>query len=371
MKAVVGAAVVRYGCVLAARRTSPPAAAGHWEFPGGKVEDGEAPDEAIVREIAEELGCTVEITGWLDGTSGIGSTHQLTIALARIVDGEPTPTVHDALRWLPPEELLDLEWLEPDLPFLSQLSEHLLDGEPLEGGNVGGAVRIGETVRRPVGPWTQAVHRLLAHLRAAGLDGVPAPHGRDPRGREVLDFLPGQVVDVDDELLSDGRLASLARWTARLHEAVADFEDPGPWRFFGADDPDLVAHNDLAPYNVCFDHDDVAGVFDWDLAGPSTRLMELAHLAWNGVPLFREIPAAEAARRLEIVADAYGGPSAAEILVAVPPRVQVAIHGIRRAAAAGDEGMRNLRATGEPGRIERRLADLVGRMPEILGILEP
>ena len=56
---VVGAAVVRHGRVLATRRTNPPEAAGRWEFPGGKVEPGEDAEDAVVREIREELGCDV------------------------------------------------------------------------------------------------------------------------------------------------------------------------------------------------------------------------------------------------------------------------------------------------------------------------
>jgi len=62
---VVGAAIIRDGRVLAARRTSPAAAAGRWEFPGGKVEPGETREAALVREVAEELGCRVEVTRWL------------------------------------------------------------------------------------------------------------------------------------------------------------------------------------------------------------------------------------------------------------------------------------------------------------------
>ena len=65
VKRVVGAAIVRHGCVLAARRTAPVAAAGRWEFPGGKVEPGETAEAALVRELDEELGCAVEVTGWL------------------------------------------------------------------------------------------------------------------------------------------------------------------------------------------------------------------------------------------------------------------------------------------------------------------
>src|SRR5882757_4970271 len=75
----------------------------------------------------------------------------------------------------------------------------------LPGGNIGGAVRVGSTVRRPTGPWTPAVHGLLNHLAAAGLAGVPRVLGFDDRGREILDFLPGEAYgeQVPDEVLED------------------------------------------------------------------------------------------------------------------------------------------------------------------------
>jgi mutator protein MutT len=118
---VVGAAVVRRGAVLAARRTSPPEAAGRWELPGGKVEPGETPEAAVVRELAEELGCTVAVTGWLDGQARIRPGLVLTVALARIVEGEPEPVEHDEVRWLTAARLHDVDWLEPDRPFLPAL----------------------------------------------------------------------------------------------------------------------------------------------------------------------------------------------------------------------------------------------------------
>jgi mutator protein MutT len=126
---VVGAAIVRAGRVLAARRTGPPAVAGRWELPGGKVEPGERPGEALEREVREELGCDIEVTGWLAGSSPIGETHVLTVATAVLVDGEPEPTEHDQVRWLGVEELDDVDWLEPDLPFLDEL-RHLLAARP-------------------------------------------------------------------------------------------------------------------------------------------------------------------------------------------------------------------------------------------------
>ena len=121
MKSVVGAAILRHGRVLAARRTFPASAAGRWEFPGGKVEPGETPEHALAREVAEELGCRIRVTGWLAGQASIGDTHVLTVATAALVEGDPHPHEHDLVRWLAADELGDVDWLEPDRPFLAQL----------------------------------------------------------------------------------------------------------------------------------------------------------------------------------------------------------------------------------------------------------
>ncbi len=120
----MGAAIVRGRRVLAARRTAPPATAGRWELPGGKVEPGETPEAAVVREVREELGLSVSVSGWLSGSAAIGETHVLRAALARAVSGaeEPRPTEHDQVRWLCADELDDVDWLEPDRPFLAELA---------------------------------------------------------------------------------------------------------------------------------------------------------------------------------------------------------------------------------------------------------
>lgn len=64
---------------------------------------------------------------------------------------------------------------------------------PLAGGfaNAGSVVRVGDTVRRPTGAHTIAVHQLLAHLEKVGFEGAPRAHGFDERGREVLEWIPG------------------------------------------------------------------------------------------------------------------------------------------------------------------------------------
>lgn len=126
-RVVVGVAVLSQGRLLAARRTSPAEAAGRWELPGGKVEPGESPAEAAVREVREELGCAVTVTGTLDGLQPIRPGLSLKVVLARLDSGDPVPHEHDALRWLGPEELGSVDWLEPDRPFLDSLHALLLE----------------------------------------------------------------------------------------------------------------------------------------------------------------------------------------------------------------------------------------------------
>jgi 8-oxo-dGTP diphosphatase len=125
VQVVVGAAIVRGGRVLAARRMAPASAAGRWEFPGGKVEPGETEAESLVREIVEELGVRVTVLGWLAGEQPIGARYVLRVGLASLDDGEPTPTEHDEVRWLSAGELDDVDWLDGDRPFLAELSLHL------------------------------------------------------------------------------------------------------------------------------------------------------------------------------------------------------------------------------------------------------
>jgi 8-oxo-dGTP diphosphatase len=125
MELVVGAALVHAGRVLAARRSYPAEMAGRWEFPGGKVDEGETPEVALAREISEELGCVISPTGWLAPEVEIRDGMMLRVATAILVDGEPVPRAgeHDAVRWLRVDELDDVDWLPADRPFADALRE--------------------------------------------------------------------------------------------------------------------------------------------------------------------------------------------------------------------------------------------------------
>lgn len=238
-------------------------------------------------------------------------------------------------------------------------------GEPVWlAGNVGGAWRIGGTVHRAAGPWTPAVHALLGYL-APRAEHVPRVLGFDGQGREVLTFLPGRVVDIDTGLLTPGQLDSLASWACSFHEAVAGFGHPGPWRYPHVPEASLIGHNDIAPYNVCFDGDEVAGVFDWDLAGPTTPLMELAFIAWNCVPLWRDMGDEVSAERIRRICSAYGSLHPAQLAAAVPRRIQMMLDWIPLGAAQGDAGLQRLMSQGEPERSQAALNELVPRLRRI------
>ena len=118
---MVGAALLRDGRVLASRRTGPPSLAGLWEFPGGKVEPGESDEQALVRELREELGVEgVEVGDRLGGDVAVGDALVLRVYLVRAT-GEPTLVDHDAHRWLAVDELDDVPWIPVDAPLVEAL----------------------------------------------------------------------------------------------------------------------------------------------------------------------------------------------------------------------------------------------------------
>jgi 8-oxo-dGTP diphosphatase len=121
---VVGAAVLRDGRVLASRRTEPPRLAGLWEFPGGKVEDGETDEQALARELSEELGVEAVIGARFGPDLPIGDAAMLRVYLAAFV-GEPELVDHDAHRWLTLAELDEVAWIPVDLPLVDLLRDVL------------------------------------------------------------------------------------------------------------------------------------------------------------------------------------------------------------------------------------------------------
>ncbi len=243
----------------------------------------------------------------------------------------------------------------------------------LTGGNVGGAVRVGDTVRRPTGPWTPAVHALLRHLHVAGLDGIPRVLGVDEAGREILSFIPGRSVDADNEIVSDALLVAGAGWLRRFHQAVRTYRPAGPVAWRGAEralgEDEIICHHDPGAYNWIISGDRLAGVVDWDMAGPGRPLDDLAFMAWTSVPLHRSIAANEVARRITLMAGTYGEVEPVDILDHAATRMQRAMNRIEAGQREGDPGMLNLAAIGEPARTRKRIAAFRARRPEVTAAL--
>lgn len=128
---VVAAVIVddlaRPTALLAARRSRPAHLVGRWEFPGGKVDPGETPEQGVHREICEELGVRIELGHEVVGPDAGGwvitDRHVMRLWFARVVDGEPAPLVeHDELRWLTPDEFSDVPWLDGDVRIVEHIS---------------------------------------------------------------------------------------------------------------------------------------------------------------------------------------------------------------------------------------------------------
>ncbi|WP_354642160.1 (deoxy)nucleoside triphosphate pyrophosphohydrolase [Kitasatospora camelliae] len=122
---VVGGALIHCGRVLAARRSAPPEVAGSWEFPGGKAEPGETEEQALERELYEELGVHARALEPLPGRWTVRAGLELRIWAAELLSGDPRPLQdHSEVRWLGPAELTDVDWLEHDrevLPYVARL----------------------------------------------------------------------------------------------------------------------------------------------------------------------------------------------------------------------------------------------------------
>lgn len=124
---VTAAVVERDGKVLVARRRPELVAGGLWEFPGGKLEDGESPERGLARELEEELGVVAKVGERLCAVPFAGPTARFELLVFRTeLLGEPTRlTDHDALRWLAPLEMDEAEFSKPDRPVV-----RLLAGRP-------------------------------------------------------------------------------------------------------------------------------------------------------------------------------------------------------------------------------------------------
>lgn len=129
---VVAAVFVRAGEILACRRAPGKPAEGKWEFPGGKIDDDEIPEAALVREIQEELGISISVDRLVDrSVTPVGDFDiDLACYLVSAAEWPSHSSDHDELRWVPIEYLPTLDWATPDLPAVAVLASHDYRSQP-------------------------------------------------------------------------------------------------------------------------------------------------------------------------------------------------------------------------------------------------
>lgn len=124
---VVGAVLVKDNKVLAAQRSQSMSLPGMWEFPGGKIETSETPQQALARELQEELKLDARVGEEVEST-----THEydfgivtLTTFYCALADAEPVLTEHSEIRWVEPQKLLELDWAPADIPAVEKIMKDL------------------------------------------------------------------------------------------------------------------------------------------------------------------------------------------------------------------------------------------------------
>ncbi|MDL2209846.1 (deoxy)nucleoside triphosphate pyrophosphohydrolase [Desulfovibrio sp. OttesenSCG-928-O18] len=113
----------RNGEFLAVQRPEGKVMAGFWEFPGGKIEPGETPAKALIRELSEELGIVVSAPSFWRTVTHTYAHGRVTLHVfhVRNFNGEPAPMEDQAIRWTTPAAALDLNFLPADLPLVREL----------------------------------------------------------------------------------------------------------------------------------------------------------------------------------------------------------------------------------------------------------
>ncbi|WP_423190411.1 (deoxy)nucleoside triphosphate pyrophosphohydrolase [Alkalibacterium sp. f15] len=121
---VVGAIIRSNGKLLCAQRSQSMTLSELWEFPGGKIEAGETHQEALKREIKEELELDIQVSDQLFEkacyTYDFGRVHLATY-LCTLIEGTPSLYEHQAIKWLKSKELMSLKWAPADIPIVEKL----------------------------------------------------------------------------------------------------------------------------------------------------------------------------------------------------------------------------------------------------------
>jgi hypothetical protein len=181
-------------------------------------------------------------------------------------------------------------------------------------------IRIGDTVHRPTGWWTPAVHKLLQYLESAGFKYSPRVLGFDDQGREILSFIEGESgKDGWKKIITDDGLKRYGKLLRKYHDAVAGFQpdEKSEWAYSagGLKEGEIICHGDFGVWNIVWQGDEPVGIVDWDLVFPANPRYDVLYALEYSAPFrddettlkwhhFPEVPNRN--HRIKVFAEAYG-----------------------------------------------------------------
>jgi aminoglycoside phosphotransferase (APT) family kinase protein len=221
-------------------------------------------------------------------------------------------------------------------------------------------VRVGDTVRRPLQPWSSSVHELLRYLEGIGYPHSPRFLGINADGREVVSFIDGESGGAGWAKVVDERgLKAMARLLREYHDAVREFRpaavDGWAGRTAPQGDDELISHGDFGPWNLVWHGPQPVAVLDWDYAWPAKPIHDIAYALEYVAPFrddetcvrwlcFPEPP--NRRRRLELFAEAYGLESTTGLVDEVIAQQEAVWKRARRLADQGCQPQADWQATG-------------------------
>ncbi|MDJ0588481.1 MAG: aminoglycoside phosphotransferase family protein [Pleurocapsa sp. MO_226.B13] len=220
---------------------------------------------------------------------------------------------------------------------------------PLEGGCVNIVAFKDNIVRRKLTSVSPAIHKLLKHLEARNLAGVPRLIDWD-ENYEYLTYIPGKPIFRPwcDAIKSDRFITSVGKWLKDYHHVIADFRLQGDVRFnWGVKSPEpemIVCHGDLGPWNCIQLNGEFKGIIDWDLAHYGYAIDDVAEFAFTFIPIcpyssetIAHISDLDKLKRLTVFCEAYQKIQPDEILAHIPIYLTRMNADLRKQASLGIE----------------------------------
>jgi hypothetical protein len=181
-------------------------------------------------------------------------------------------------------------------------------------------VRIGNTVHRPTGWWTPAVHKLLKYLESIKFKYSPRVLGFDKQGREILSFIKGDSgKDGWTKIITDEGLSKYAKLLREYHDAVSDYQpdNSSEWAYSkgGVGDGEIICHGDFGVWNIVWRNNEPVGIVDWDFVLPAKPRYDILYALEYSAPFrddefsmkWHHFPKApDRKHRIKMFTDAYG-----------------------------------------------------------------